>query len=188
MTVVDVMRGQYTPTSLSRRVVAMAKKWETHRVMIEATPGAHTMVQHINNEALEAGWRIEIVWTEFLQDETARALSIKSAEPHLLAGRLLFDHNVDNLQEVFRQLYHYGMVEETDVANVVSRVVAQLPPSIAAADFNVNDEEAFNAFIERDAYDRTYNRGRYETPPEPVVEEEWTPPNDDSGYMPGLTG
>jgi hypothetical protein len=132
ITIVEVVRGQFAPTALARAVVATAKRWEAHRVEIEDTPGAHTMLTHIRNEALHQNWRVEVTWSEFLQDETARALAIKSAEPHLLAGRLLFADEIRNVQEVFRQLYHFGMVEETEIANVVSRVAAKLPASIAA--------------------------------------------------------
>ena len=192
MTIVEVQRGQFTPTALARHLVAVAKKWETRRVMIEETPGAHSMVQHIQNEALEASWRVEIIWCEFLADPTARALAIKAAEPHLLAGRLLFEDGIKNMQETIRQLYHFGMVEETDVASVVARVAAQLPQSIAARNFSANDEEAFQAYIQRDAYDRVYNRGKYYHPAqEPAVatmEEEYEPPDEDNDFMPGLTG
>jgi hypothetical protein len=173
-------------------VVATAKAWETHRVTIENTPGAQSMTQHILNQALELSWRVEIVWSEFLQDQTARQLAIKAAEPHLLAGRLLFDDGIKNLQEVYRQLYHFGMVEETEIAAVVARVAAQLPPSIAAQNFNANDEDAFNAFIARDAYDRIFDRGRYyhagqEAPPD-IEQQEWVPQNEDNDWMPGLNG
>lgn len=190
ITIVEVMRGQFTPTALARRVVNVAKKWETRRVMIEATPGAQTMVQHIQNEALELNWRIEIQWTEFLQDETARALAIKSAEPHLLAGRLLFADGIAHQQETFKQLYHFGMIEETEIAAVISRVAAQLPLSIANKDFDPYDEEAFTAFIERDAYNRVYSRGPYREPevPSDLVEDVWTAQYEDNDYMPGLAG
>ena len=81
MTIVDVQRGQFTPTALAKRLVATARHWETHRVMIEDTPGAQTMLEPIQNQALEAHWRIEILWGQFLSDTTARAMAIKSAEP-----------------------------------------------------------------------------------------------------------
>ena len=188
--IVEVQRGQYTPMQLAKRVVACAKRWETRRVMIEDTPGARSMIISIQNAALEASWRIEIVWIEFQNDATARSLAIKAAEPQLLAGRLLFEKGIKNLDEAYRQLYHFGMIEDTEVATVVTRVAAQLPQSIAAQNFNANDEEVFQAFVQRDAYDRVYNRGAYyHDAQQPVeIEEEWTPPNDDNEYMPGLSG
>lgn len=192
ITIVEVLRGQYTPTVLARRVVETARKWETHRVEIEDTPGAHSMHNHIRNEALEQNWRIEIYWSEFLQDETARALAIKSAEPHLVAGRLLFADDVTNLQEAFRQLYHFGMVDETEISSVISRVAAKLPPSIAAKDFEVTDDEQWNEYIAEDAYNRVYGRAQYAAPdPVPEPEPEWEPMNhggDLSDCMPGLSG
>lgn len=150
------------------------------------------MEQHIRNEALENGWRIEIQWTAFDQDETARALKIKSAEPHLIAGRLLFSDGIENAQEVFRQLYHFGMVEETEIASVIARVAANLPASIAAEGFETSDDEAWREQMETDAYNRVYGRGQY-AEKEPVfeeVEEEWQPPIHDelSEAMPGLSG
>lgn len=191
ITIVEVIRGQFPPTGLARRVVSCARRWETHRVEIEETPGANTMTNHIRNEALAQNWRIEIKWSEFLQDETARALSIKSAEPHLVAGRLLFHDDVANLPEVFRQLYQFGMVEETEIASVVSRVAAKLPASIAAQNFETSDEDQWQEFISEDAYNRVYGRGQYSEPePLPEPEPEWEPPRHDdlSDCMPGLTG
>jgi hypothetical protein len=192
MLIVEVARGQLAPSALARRIVAMAKRWESHRVEIEDTPGARTMLQHIRNEALSENWRLEIFWGDFLQDETARKLSIKSAEPHLLAGRLLFAHDLANAQETFRQLYHFGMVEEMEIASVISRVAAHLPPSIAAEGFEIENEEAYQAYIEQDAYNRVYGKAEYAEPePIPESETEWEPAEPAFGLgdcMPGLSG
>lgn len=192
MVIVEVQRGQYTPTALAERIVDTAKRWETRRVMIEDTPGARDMIPALQNAALLASWRVEILWSEFVPDPTARAMAIKSAEPHLLAGRLLFEDGIKHLQETYRQLYHFGMIEDTDIASVVARVAAQLPQSIAAKNFNASDEDAFQAFIQRDAYDRVYNRGQYYHAGQEAAaaeeEEEYVPPNQDNDYMPGLTG
>lgn len=192
VTIVDIERGQFTPTALASRIVRSAKKWETHRVEIEDTPGAQSMLPHIRNEALEQDWRLEVTWSEFLQDETARALAIKGAEPHLLGGRLLFADNLPHGQEVFRQLYHFGMIEESEIASVVARVAAKLPASIAADGFEAQDEEAFNAWIEQDAYNRVYGEPAYvEQEVFQAQEQEWRPAGPGAGLddiMPGLTG
>jgi hypothetical protein len=192
LTIVDIVRGHYVPTGLARRVVDMARRWETHRIEIEDTPGAHSMVNHILNEAFAQNWRVEIMWSEFLQDETARSLAIKSAEPHLIAGRLLLHKDTPNLQEAQRQLYHFGMVEETEIASVISRLAAKLPTSIAAKDFEASDEESWNEYITEDAYNRVYGRAQYAAPP-PMAEPEpeWEPQNyggDLADCMPGLSG
>ena len=192
MTIMEVVRETLTPTAIARRVIGLARKWETHRIQIVETPGARSMEQHIRNQALEDAWRIEIQWAEFLQDPTARALAIKSAEPHLIAGRLLFSDGILNAQEVFRQLYHFGMVEDQEIASVVSRVAANLPASIAADGFETSDDEAWQAQLDQDAYNRVYGRGQY-AQPDPVievVEEVWEPTKHDelSDAMPGLSG
>ncbi|HET6220193.1 MAG TPA: hypothetical protein VFE27_24405 [Acidobacteriaceae bacterium] len=192
MTIMEVVRDTLTPTALARRVISLARKWETHRIQIEETPGARSMEQHIRNQALEDAWRIEIQWAEYLQDPTARSLAIKSAEPHLIAGRLLFSDGIQNAQEVFRQLYHFGMVEDQEIASVISRVAANLPASIAAEGFETSDEEAWQAQLDQDAYNRVYSRGEYaeREPVMEVQEEEWDPPSHDdlSEAMPGLSG
>jgi hypothetical protein len=192
MTIVDIQRGQFSPTSLARRIVANARHWECHRIEIENTPGAQSMLPHIRNQALEDGWMLEIAWSEFLLDDTARALAIKCAEPHLLAGRLLFSDSLPNAQETFRQLYQFGMVEETEIASVVARVAAKLPASIAGKDFDPSDEEAFRIYVSEDAYNRVYGRGKYEETEAELdeEEEEWKPQQNDvlSDMMPGLSG
>jgi hypothetical protein len=191
ITIVEVIRGQFAPTALAKRVVASARRWETHRVEIEDTPGAHTMLNHIRNEALVQNWRVDIRWSEFLQDETARSLAVKSAEPHLVAGRLLFHDDVASLPEVFRQLYHFGMVEDTEIASVIARVASKLPASIAAENFETSDEDQWQEYIAEDAYNRVYGRAQYADPdPVPEPEPEWEPPRHDelSDCMPGLSG
>lgn len=191
MTIVDVVRGQFAPTALARKIVQTARKWESHRVEIEQTPGADVMAPHIKNEALESDWKIEITWAPFLQDETAQVLAIKGAEPHLLAGRLLFADGITNVQETFRQLYHFGMVEDREIASVIARVASKLPASIAG--FEEADEEAWTAYVERDSYDRVYGRGKYQEAEETILEAdaEWEPPGPGDGLeemMPGLSG
>lgn len=194
MTIVEIVRGIFTPTILARRLVATAKKWEAHRVEIEETPGARTMLNAIRNAALENDWKIDITWTDFIQDETARSLAIKSAEPHLQAGRLLFAEGLENGAEAFRQLYQFGMIEEFEVASVVSKVANCLPQSIAAEGFEAQDEDAMEAYIREDAYNRVYGRGQYSepvAPPPPIEEDTWEPqgPDHDLGdAMPGLSG
>lgn len=192
MTVVDVQRGQWAPTALAARVVDMCKRWEAHRVEIEQTPGADVMLPHIRNQALESDWRIEVTWSEFMQDATAQSFAIKCAEPHLMSGRLFFADGITQAQEMERQLYHFGMVEDIEIASVVARLASHLPASIAAEGFNAEDEEAFNAYIEQDSYNRVYGRGQYkeeESVPEPEIE--WEPQGPGAGLdeiMPGLSG
>lgn len=193
MTIVEAQRGQFVPTALARRVVESAKKWETHRVEIEDTPGARTMLPHIRNEALENDWQLTVQWAEFLQDDTARKLAVKSAEPHLVAGRLLFADDLREGTEIFRQLYQFGMIEEYELASVVARVANKLPPSLAADGFEAQDEEQFEAYIAEDAYNRVYGRGQYreEQAPPPMAEPEWEPSGASFGLeemMPGLSG
>ena len=192
MTIVEVVRGMFAPTSLAKRVVAMCKRWDAHRVEIEDTPGAQSMSTHIRNEAIEQEWRVEISWSTFLQDDTARSLTIKSAEPHLLAGRLLFADGISNVQEVFRQLHHFGLVDEFEVASVIARLASKLPASIAAPGFDPSEEQAFTDYISEDAYNRVYARGKYKEPePMPEPEQEWTPIQNEllgDDWMPGLTG
>lgn len=190
MTVVDVIRGQFTPTALARRVVALAKKWEARRVEIEDTPGARSMQTHIQNEALEADYRLDLVWGEFLMDQTAKALAIKSAEPLLLSGRLLFASDLAMMQETFRQLYQFGMVEESEIASVVTRVAKKLPMNIAASGFESSDDEAFQRIMAQDAYNRVYARAQYYEPPAAPAEEPEEEFQDDAlgEMMPGLSG
>jgi hypothetical protein len=187
------VRGSFSPSVLARKVVALAKKWQTHRAEIEDTPGARLMEQHIQNEALEQSWNIGISWSEFYQDDATRRTAIKSAEPHLQAGRLLFSAGLDNFQLVSLQLYHFGIIEETEIASVVSRVTAQLPVSIAAEHFDRTDEEEWDRVFQNDAYYRVFGSepAAQDTNEGYDTEEEWAPAMASAGLediMPGLTG
>jgi len=200
MHIVEMFAGQMSPTARATRVVTLAKKWESHRVQIEDTPGARTMEQHIRNAAIENEWRTEIQWTEFLQDATVQSLYIKSAEPHLQNGRLLFSDDIPDLSQKFQLLYQYGMTDELELPSVVAHVAANLPASIAAADFDSADDDKWEEMRQKDAMDRVYNRGRYAEPERPpldlaeieaAINEAWEPQTDTMGLddiMPGLNG
>ena len=84
------------------------------------------------------------------------------------------------------------MIEEWEVAAVIARVASKLPGSIAAEGFEAQDEEQFQAYIERDAYDRVFGQSQ-PAPANPIeeVEEEWRPAGPGAGLediMPGLSG
>jgi hypothetical protein len=78
------------------------------------------------------------------------------------------------------------MVEEMEVASVVSRVAAKLPPSIAAEGYANHEEEAFQAMMARDAYNRVFAPV---APKEEVTDIEIDyEPEPENEYMPGLSG
>jgi hypothetical protein len=104
------------------------------------------------------------------------------------------------LKEMQRQLYLYGMIEETEIADAVSRVCEALPKMLGNAEAGtLEDQEMFQQLRERSQRDRVYNLGAY-APFEPVISaeemeaqdsREWEAPGAPDGLgemMPGLTG
>lgn len=199
MYILEIVRGSYTPSTQAMKIVGMAKRNSTHKISIEETPGARYQETAIRNEALRQRWELSINWLPHQQDEKDRELRIKSCEPILATGRLFFSRDIKILREVHRQLYHYGMIEESEIADVVSRVCEELPRLIGDRDAaGLEDDEAFKAIQERAQRDRVYNTGAY-APREPEIDPAeaeaddvaWEPPDNENGLesmMPGLTG
>jgi hypothetical protein len=191
--VAEVICDSFSAGALARRVVALAKRWETHTVEIEDTPGARNYAFHLRNEELEQKWNVNVAWHEWMQDDGERDLFVKAAEPHLESGRLLFSDHLENEHEVFRQLYHFGLIEEKQIPVVIARITSHLP-SVLSEEFDEADEETWRNLMEEDAYQRIY--GPQATAPaeeeEPEQAEEETP----AGWaafgleevMPGLSG
>ena len=194
MFVSEVARGSYTPSTLAMKVVALSKKHSCTRVTIEDTPGARYMEAVIQNEAIKQSWDVEINWVAFQKDEKERSLRIKSCEPVLADKRLIFSREIYNLKEVHRQLYHYGMIEDTEVADVISRLCETLPRNFGTQDDQTYvDDLNWTILKDKDAQDKLYNRGAYAPPPPPTPSEadevEWEPPTNQDGLqdmMPGL--
>lgn len=199
MYIVEMFAGPMGPTSRAEKLVQLCKKWETHEISIEDTPGAQSHAQHIMNAALENEWRVTIRWTDFLQDAGTQSLFIKGAEPHLLAGRLLFSDEIPDISAKFQLLYQYGMSDELELPCVVAQVAHCLPHTIAAQDFNASDDDEWEGLMHQDAMDRVYGRGRYKNEQAPlssaeleaIANEAWEPQTDHMGLdnmMPGLNG
>lgn len=190
MFIVDVLRGSFKPSDLAMRVIQLAKKWGVRNVDIEETPGARYYESPILNYGITLGWSVTVRWTEYQEDEGARSLRMKYAEPLITAMRLLFSDGIVCLNEVFRQFCNFGMVEDSEIPDVVSRVAENLPKSIALKDDKEQDI-AWELVKQRDLYDRTHGLGKY-APQEPTAEEKPYQPEPNSygldEVMPGLNG
>jgi hypothetical protein len=193
ITVVEVVRASYKPTTLGKKVVELAQKWETHTIEIEDTPGARDNENSIRNESLEQHWQLAITWTEFVRDPSIATSKIKAAEPHLEAGRLLFADNLANWKEVHRQLYQYGIIEDTEIPRVIAQLTTHLPATIAGEEFAEDSDAAWDQLQRTSAYERIFG-------PETPAEAEARYQQDEPEYepvqnlyaleeiMPGLTG
>jgi len=178
----------------------MAKRQGCHKISIEETPGARFQETAIRNEALRQGWDLSIAWTPYQNDDKERGLRIKSCEPILATDRLFFSREIRIIREVHRQLYHYGMIDETEIADVVSRVCAALPKLIGDQEASTyEDAAAWEAMRNKAQHDRVFNSyvAPENMPPEVTAEEreaadvEWEPQHNHDGLeemMPGLTG
>ena len=198
--VVEVERGSWTPTTQALKIVKMAKRQGCHKISIEETPGARFQETAIRNEALRQSWDLSITWTSYQNDDKERALRIKSCEPILATDRLFFSREIRIIREVHRQLYHYGMIDETEIADVISRVCSNLPRMIGDVEAGtLEDSLAWQQIQQRAQRERVYTpyMDPNDIPPAITPEEweaadvEWEPPHNEDGLeeiMPGLTG
>ncbi len=191
MYVMEIVRGTFTDSSLASAVVELAKRYHTNNVSIEETPGARYMETAIRNEAIREVWPLDIQWLDYQKDGVERSRRIRAAEPAITTGRVIFSSDIACIKETHRQLHLYGIVDEFEIADVVSRLCESLPRTIQAnTDGEQMDTVDWELLVQRDRHDRLYGRGTYAPQEEVVMEEEvWEPaPNSDGleEMMPGL--
>lgn len=200
MHIIDAMRGIYNPSTQARRVVELAKKHDTRTVSIIDSPGARHVEHHIHNVGLELGYKLMLRWIEFDQDAGARDLRLKSIEPLIPAGRLLFSDEIACMTDMKRQFSNFGMVEQNELVECIARVCEALPKSIAHPDAADDEDEAMEREREKDMHDRVYGLGIHAQKAEPAPSFEdidaaaiadYTPQTNSYGLddvMPGLSG
>jgi hypothetical protein len=151
--VLDAGRGLFSPSSLAHRVVQVAKKHGEHNVHIEEMPGARHLEPAIRNYGLVAQWPIAVHWTEFQDDDGARDLRIKGAEPLIATKRLWFSDGITQLAELYRQFCNYGMVEDFEIPDVVARLTGMLPLSIQSPEMEREQDLAWELAKQREWHD-----------------------------------
>lgn len=169
MYVVDAVQGHYKPSIMAKMIHDLARKHGLHDVTIEESPGARMMQPVIDNYAISTGWPIRIHWTEFEEDSGVRDIRVRSLEAMIATSRLLFSNSVKT-KPLVTGFIEYGMIAESGLPDVISRLGDQLPVSIARED-DTDTEDAWKMMRERDKYNMIFRRGPY-APAEPEPEEQ----------------
>jgi hypothetical protein len=167
MYIVDAIQGHYKPSIMAKMMHDLARKHGLHNIAIEESPGARMMQPVIDNYALSTGWPIRIHWTEFEEDSGVRDIRIRSIEAMIATSRLLFS-TVIKTRPLITGFVEYGMIDETGLPDVISRLADLLPVSIAGEE--TETDEAWRMLRERDHFNLVYQRGPY-APSEPEPEE-----------------
>lgn len=186
MFIVDAVRGKFKPSALAHKIVQMAKRHGAHNISIEETPGARYYEPAIQNYALTLGWALNITWREFQEDDGVRDQRVKGLEPLIASTRLQFNADMEVIDQVFKQFANYGMIEESELPDVISRIAEVLPKSIAPAEGTSEQDVNWELARQRDLYDRTHGIGNY-APAEPSTEEPYKPPTNLCG-LPDVLG
>jgi hypothetical protein len=193
MYITEVHQGHYRPSILAAMIHKIARQNGLHRIAIEDSPGARLMQPTIDNYALTTGWNIRIEWVESEIDSGERDSRIRNMEALLASRRLIFSSGINRLKSLMEGFVQYGMIGESGLPDVVSRVADNLPTSIAS---DTGPEDiAWTQMLERDKWNMIYGRGVYapsELEPDEVdateyIEEERT--HTDQGLeivIPGL--
>lgn len=191
MYVVDAVRGIYKPSVLAHEVVMLAKKWGSNQVQIEDTPGARYFDAAITNYAVAMNWPLTITWTDFQEDGGARTVRMKGMEPLVASRRLLFSAEISEYQEVLRQFENFGMIDDNELADVISRISERLPRLLVSEENSERARLNYELAVERDMADRLYHEGRYAHVAQEVEEKPYQPEPNSYGLhdiMPGLNG
>ena len=167
MYVTDIVQGHYKPSVMAQKIHDTARQYGLHRVIIEESPGARLYQSAIDNYALTTGWPLQIAWLPFDDDDAIRDTRIRNMEALIASGRLLFSTGVKT-KPLITGFLEYGMIDESGLPDVISRVADNLPQSIAAE--SSADDDAWEMMRQRDHFNMVYQRGRY-SPVEPEPEE-----------------
>jgi hypothetical protein len=172
--IVDVLQGRFKPSDLAKSLHTMARKHGVRSVRVEDSPGARTLDPVIGNYSLTTGWPLRIEWMEHEKDSAARDSRIRAIEAMIATGRLKFSTGVKT-KPLVNGLIQFGMIDETGVPDVISRLCDNLPSSIASEYAGEDEDNGWEMMKERDKHNAIYGRGIYapaEPEPEEVQEEE----------------
>jgi hypothetical protein len=192
MYIVDVVQGFYKPSEMAKVMHDLARKYGVHRITIEESPGARAMQPVIENHALTTGWPLYLSWIDFEEDSGVRDIRIRSVEALIATSRLLFSNGVKT-KPLLTGFLEYGMMDETGLPDVISRLADNLPVSIASEEEDTDD--AYRMMLENDRYNFVYGRGKYApvepspeelAPPEPSIEDQRYMENGLEVVIPGL--
>lgn len=167
MYVSEIVQGHFKPSVMAKKIHDVARAAGQHRVAIEESPGAHSYEAAIQNYALTTGWPLQITWTPFEDDDADRDTRIRNLEALIAGGRLLFSTGVKT-KPLITGFLEYGMIAESGLPDVISRLAGNLPMSIASE--STEDDEAWKMMQQRDHFNMVYCRGKY-APVEPEPEE-----------------
>lgn len=168
MYIAETWQGHYKPSVLAKLIHDSARSHGLHDVTIEDSPGARMIQPAINNYALTTGWDIHVTWMDFEGDTAERDTRIRNMEPLLATSRLFFSNGL-KVKPIIEGFVQYGMIDESGLPDVISRVADNLPTSIAATELD-EEELSWEMMRERDKYNLLYGRGVY-APAEPGPEE-----------------
>lgn len=185
--VMELSNTPMMPSGLAHRIASLAKKYGSHRVTIEETPGAKNLEPAIHNYAATLGWTVQIAWVPFEEDDGARDLRLKALEPIIVSRRLLFSSGVKRLRDVHEEFTSYGMTDEFGLVDVIARLSDNLPKLIVQQESDASQDVQWEILRQKDLYDRTHGLGRYSLPVEAPVET-YTPPRNSYGLDESLGG
>jgi hypothetical protein len=190
--VLDVLRGSFRPSVIAHELAHLAKTHGVNALDIEETPGSRYYEQSIKDYAATMGHRLTVNWLEFQEDDTVRALRVKNTEPLVNSKRILFSMGIRCMAELNNQFGNFGMIDEQEIPDAVSRLAERLPKSILVTDQTEAAKAAWKSAQEQDQCDRVYGLGQYAIPQGVVeVETPYEPPKNSLGLediMPGLNG
>jgi hypothetical protein len=137
--VIDTWQTTRTPTGLAEMMVQEHKHHQADGMMILDTPGSEFMSPLIRNEAARRNVSIRIHRPYWEEDDSRRASQIKSLEPLMRVGRLLFSTAMTKAAATHSQFVHFGLVEENGIIDCINQFAQMVPMSQMRA--NMQEEE-----------------------------------------------
>lgn len=137
--VLGAWQSTRTPSGEAELIVQVQKEFQADGVMLLDVPGSDHMWQQIRNEAARRNVSLRLQRSFWDEDDANRASEIKSLEPLMKVGRLMFSTGMSKASECQKQFCHFGLVEETGIVECVAKFADMVPLSQMRA--NMEEEE-----------------------------------------------
>lgn len=125
----DSFQGNWIPSKLAERMVQAHKGAQADAMLILTTPGSEYMIAHVRNEAARRNVSIRIQMVDWEGHDELRKQEILQLEPLMKVGRLIFSTGMTKAKECRRQFVHFGLVEETGIAECIAKLGNMVPVS-----------------------------------------------------------
>jgi phage terminase large subunit-like protein len=157
LVILEVVYGRFTQSELAYQIVALGKKWNPKKTLIEKLPGSELFQREVHFRATQFGVSLDVYWCSPSLEPNAKRNRIHGLEILLKEDRLWFVAG-SWIDETFSQLIKYtgekkNRGRKDDIPDAMSYFTLWLPATV--------QNELMKA-LEKDALEKAKKKGEYD--------------------------